>query len=312
MIVLHWINSFLSYKSLEQIINLNKPIVWVLHDEFPFTGGCHYSGDCQKFVEKCCACPMLNSNKEKDISTCNYLDKARIYSKKKIYFLGPSNWIVSEAKKSSLLSDCSVKYIPNCLNVAIFEPKNKNELRKKYGIPCGKKVVLFGADNASLKYSIKGLSYLLDALKGLTTKDYYLIIFGNLSEQDIQGRVKQEHRLVGYVNEEEKLAELYSVADVMVVPSLQEAFGYTVCEAMACGTPVVAFSVGGILDQIEHKKNGYLAECRNVKSLAEGIEYCAQNTEELGKNAHRSAQRFSQEFVGEKYKEYFEKILQNR
>ena len=115
-----------------------------------------------------------------------------------------------------------------------------------------------------------------------------------------------------YVNEEEKLAELYSVADVMVVPSLQEVFGYTVCEAMACGTPVVAFSVGGILDQIEHKKNGYLAECRNVKSLAEGIEYCAQNTEELGKNAHRSAQRFSQEFVGEKYKEYFEKILQNR
>ena len=105
------------------------------------------------------------------------------------------------------------------------------------------------------------------------------------------------------------MAEVYNMADVYVTPSLQESFGFTVCEAMSCGTPVVAFPVGGILDQIHHKKNGYLAKYESVEDLAGGIEYCANHSRSLGEAAHNSAKRFWKENAGKEYRKFFYEIM---
>ena len=105
------------------------------------------------------------------------------------------------------------------------------------------------------------------------------------------------------------MAEIYNLADVLVNPSTQEAFGYTACEAMACGTPVVAFPVGGLREQIIHLQNGYLAEFQNAQDIAKGIIYCAENREQLGIQARKSTMRYSYENVAIKYLELMEEEM---
>lgn len=112
--------------------------------------------------------------------------------------------------------------------------------------------------------------------------------------------------------DEKELCEIYNLADVFVNPSLQESFGFTVCEAMACGVPVTAFAIGGIKDQVTHRKDGYLAEYQNADDLASGIVYCAQHSAELGEKAHISAQRYSYENIGREYQEICEGLLQSK
>ena len=141
----------------------------------------------------------------------------------------------------------------------------------------------------------------------LSENDYFLVIFGHAQNKDVES-LKQSYKLAGYIEAESELAELYSLADVYVTPSLQESFGFTVCEAMACGTPVTAFAVGGILDQITHMEDGYLARVKDSHDLAEGIEYCAKNRNEWGKKAEENAKRFSYEEVGRQYVDFFEEL----
>ena len=97
--------------------------------------------------------------------------------------------------------------------------------------------------------------------------------------------------------------ELYNAADVLVNPSSQESFGYTVCEAMACGTPAVGFPIGGIKEQIAHKENGYLARYHDPEDLAEGIKYCIEYRDALGVKAYQAAQGYSYKYIGGRYKE---------
>lgn len=307
IIFLHWINSFISPKALQKLFELNKPIVWVLHDMWPVTGGCHYDFYCGRFDESCGMCPLLTKQHERDITRKNFEDKLKVYKNNSFYVVGPSRWSVDVAKKSFLLRNKSVYYIPNCINMNVYYPRNKREMRIKLQLPLEKKIVLFGADNEGTENKIKGFSYLLEALKFLENDNLFLLIFGRAESKTLQ-KIHQDYKTVGYIEDENTMAEIYSAADVMVTPSLQEAFGFTVCEAMACGTAVAAFGVGGILDQVEHEKSGYLAELYDSKDLAEGIRFCANNSEELGKAARIAAQQFSYKNVGRQYIELIEKL----
>ena len=175
----------------------------------------------------------------------------------------------------------------------------------------GKKVVLFGAAFDGTANKNKGFSYLIDALNYLDPDEYYLMIFGECNPQCLSW--KQEYKLMGYIKSEFIMAELYNLADVYVSPSLQESIGFTVCESLACGTPVVAFPVGGLVEQIEHQKNGYLAEHSSADDIAKGIVYCTDNNEHdrLAKNASFTASKYYSTNLAKSYKSCFE-ILNNR
>ena len=308
IIVLHWINSFLSGKSLQQIFQLGKPVIFVLHDMWLFTGGCHVAGECNRYQLECSTCPQIPGNRVHDNSWKNYRDKENLLSKYQFFVLAPSRWMRDCAEKSQVLKGKEITYIPNCYDRNIFYPRTDREaLRKKYGIPQGKKVILFGAAFNGAGNPDKGFSYLKQALMLLSENDYFLVIFGHAQNKDVES-LKQSYKLAGYIEAESELAELYSLADVYVTPSLQESFGFTVCEAMACGTPVTAFAVGGILDQITHMEDGYLARVKDSHDLAEGIEYCAKNRNEWGKKAEENAKRFSYEEVGRQYVDFFEEL----
>ena len=278
VIVLHWINSFLSYESILRLGKLGKHIVWVMHDMWPFTGGCHYDDYCGRFEKRCGNCPMIRGEKEMDLSRKNFLDKMDMMRRVDITMAGPSQWIVGQAQKSEILSDKKICYMPNMLNTSVYRPvADKEKLRKRYGISGGKKVVLFGAADNGTENEKKGFRYLREAFLYLAPEKYQLMIFGNAG-MNLGLPDELEIIRMGYVSDESKLIELYNLADVLANPSNQEVFGYTVCEAMACGTPVVGFPVGGIAEQITHEVNGYLARFHDAEDLARGIELDRKST----------------------------------
>lgn len=308
IIILHWVNSFISAKSIEKISQLGKPIIWVMHDMWVFTGGCHYDGGCGRYVEDCGCCPILKSGNIKDRTYRNLWQKEALYSKQNITFVALSQWELECAQKSHALRGCNVVKIWNPLDVNIFRPLDRLKLRFQK-MNTSKKVILFGASRG-FEDEVKGFRYLIEALKRLDKTKYCAVCFGGGEKANQQFIDGFEITYLGQIEDENELAEWYSIADVFVAPSLQETFCYTVCEALACGTPVAAFPIGGILDQVEHQHNGYLAEVRNSGDLARGIEYCVNNRDKLTTNARDGVlKKNTYDLVGKEYLALCKSIL---
>lgn len=309
ILVIHWCNSFLSYQSLKALFDSGKKVVIFMHDTWLFTGGCHVNLECEQYRIGCGNCPYITGDKYEDLSYTNFRIKQRLLEPYSLQIAGPSKWIVECAAQSDITCNKEITWLPNCIDGDIFQPiKDDRRLREKYGIPLDKKVVLFGAAFNGTENKNKGFQFLVKALEYLPKEEFFLLIFGNCREEDIEW--KQEYKLLGYIYSEQEMAEVYNSADVYVTPSLQESFGFTVCEAMSCGTPVVAFPVGGIREQISHKKDGYLAEYQNARDIANGIEFCTdeRHVRNLGEEAVISASVYHYKNMAEQYKKYFETI----
>ena len=305
IIVLHWINSFLSNKEIMKLDRLGKPILWFMHDMWLFTGGCHVDGYCGKYEYGCGNCPQVKSKGRNDLSVYNFRRKQELLARlKNVKVAGPSQWIVDSAMKSPIMTGREIYCMGNLIDTDFYCPDYKRRNTEK------KITIMFGAADEGTENPNKGFSYLLQALRRLNSEKYRLVIFGN-SQQKIMTECDFEIVHTGYIEEEKELIRLYREADVFVNPSMQESFGYTACEAMACGTPVVAFPIGGLREQITHKVNGYLAEFKNVGDLARGIEYCAEHTEKLGEKAREAALKYSYKSLGSEYRKLFENMMSN-
>lgn len=311
VIFIHWINSFLSYQSLKEILYLHKPVVFVMHDMWLFTGGCHCNilkeEYCDRYTEGCGRCPMISA-KENDISRKNCKDKKSIFENQTFTVIGPSKWIVDCAVKSSTLSGKDIRYLPNCYDDSVFYPQdNREELQRKWDLHTNKTVLLFGTSYGADENENKGIRYLIEALKKLPEEEFLLLIFGE-SKDDSFKEIRQECRKVGFLSDENKMREIYNIADIFISPSKQESFGFTICEAMACGTPCVAFPVGGVKEQIAHRENGYLATLFDTDDIVQGILYCREHKERLGEKAALSAKKYSFQNVGKEYAEFINEI----
>lgn len=303
IIHMHWIN--MRFLDIRELRKIKKPIVWTMHDSWVFTGLCHVPYDCKKYETHCGACPLLKSDKERDLAYKVFEKKKAAYEDLNLHIVTPSKWLADCVKHSTLLGQFPVKVIPNCLDTEVFHPMPSQKEHKK-------PIILYGAMHAATDKN-KGFASLITALQILDKQglDAQLIVFG-IGEQELP--LQFEHidvTFVGYVNDNRKLVELYSEADVMVVPSYSEVFGQTASEAMACGTPVVAFRCTGIQDVVE-EGCGYLAEPYSPEDLSKGILYCIENNPDnvLGKAARESAvKRFAIEVVAEQYKRLYESII---
>lgn len=306
VIILHWINSFLTAGEIKKLAALRKPMIWFMHDMWLFTGGCHVGGECDRYERGCGNCPLVSKSGDEDTSRINFREKEVLMREIHAVVAGPSQWIVDCAGHSSILAGKKLVCLPNMLDTEVFCPmEDRSCLRDKYGIGRDKKVILFGAADIGTGNKAKGFGYLQDALTELPKEQYQLVVFGN-AKNDMKLPQGFDVTLLGFISDERELAEIYNCADIFVTPSLQESFGYTACEAMACGTPVVAFPIGGLKEQITHLQNGYLAEFQNAQDIAKGIIYCAENREQLGVQARKSAMRYSYEDVAVKYLELME------
>ena len=249
------------------------PVVWTLHDMLAFTGGCHYTGRCERFREKCGRCPILRSNREEDLSRSNWTRKKHAWDGMEISVVSPSNWLADEARRSSLFSSQQVTVIPYGIDLGRFRPLEKREARKEFGISDDKFVVAFGA--ARLTDERKGLDLLWEALqifqKRSSPRNLELLVFGG-GDWTPSGASIPIHN-AGMINDELRLARLYSAADVFCAPSREENLANTCLESLACGTPVLSFAIGGFPDIIDHRVTGYLADAFKPDSLSDGIDF---------------------------------------
>ncbi|WP_044749132.1 glycosyltransferase family 4 protein [Bacillus alveayuensis] len=307
---LHWItNGFYSLTSLKK---LKLPIVWTLHDSWPFTGGCHVPGECEKYIKSCGACPQLNSTNKKDLSYHILKMKKKLLKDINLTLVAPSNWLAECARKSEIFKDFRIEVIHNGLFCNIFKPIDKNFAREILNLPKDKNLILFGAVS-SLSDRNKGFDYLKSSLKeiSLNNNDIELIVFGDTKPNN-PIKINLKVHYFGFIHDDYTLALLYSAADLMCVPSKQEAFGQTAAEAMACGTPVVAFNTSGLKDIVDHKINGYLANPYDYKDFARGIKWILTKQEELqiGKNARKKVQsNFNIVDITKKYINLYRELL---
>jgi glycosyltransferase involved in cell wall biosynthesis len=294
IIHLHWINQ--GFVQIETLAKLGIPMIWTLHDMWPFTGGCHYAEDCLGYRNACGTCPHLGSAKANDLSHWIWKRKAKSWNSINLTMVAPSQWMADCAASSSLFQHCPIDVIPHGLDLDVYKPIDRNVARDILSLPPDAKLVLFGSAHGTSEKR-KGFHFLLDALTKLSqlsegSPQIQLAVFGQTSpDRPIDFGFKTHY--LGTFQDDLSLSLVYSAADVMVVPSLQEAFGQTAFEAMACGVPVVAFDATGLKDIVEHKENGFLAQPFDTTDMAKGLHWMLSDPETmnfLGQQARKKAE----------------------
>ncbi len=315
IIHLHWVGG--GFLRLETLKRFNKPLVWTLHDSWAFTGGCHIPFECTRYRQVCGACPILGSKREWDLSRWVFQRKKKAWQGLNLAVVAPSRWLADCAGSSSLFYNVRVEVIPNGLDLNRFKPVDKNLARELFSLPHDKKLILFGAVDATGNKN-KGFNLLLSTLRALSkniqTNRCELIVFGSPEPADMPDfGLKSQY--LGRLYDEISLVLLYSAADVIVVPSIQEAFGQTASEAMACGTPVVSFETTGLVDIVDHKRTGYLARPFEPDDLAKGIAWVLEDDRRRHVLSQQARQKVEKEFdltsVAKRYVDLYNDILRD-
>ncbi|MDZ8032498.1 glycosyltransferase family 4 protein [Nostoc sp. DedSLP04] len=313
IINLHWISG--GFMQIETFAKLKRPLVWTLHDMWGFTGGCHVTGECDRYKVSCGACPQLNSGNEWDLSRWVWQRKAKAWKNLNLTLVSPSSWLAECACSSSLFQNLRIEVIPHGLDTQKYRPINQYFAREALNLPQNKKLILFGAIEATSDNN-KGFHLLQPALQELSKSgwkdDLEVVIFGASQPENPPDLGFKTHYL-GHLHDAISLATVYSAADVMLVPSLQESFGQTASESFACGTPVVAFNSTGLKDIVDHQQNGYLAKPYEVEDFAKGITWVLENEQRLQKLSfyarEKAEQKFTLELQARRYSALFQEIL---
>ncbi len=311
---LHWVNS--TTLSLLEISKIKVPIVWTMHDMWSVTGGCHYDFGCNKYTDRCGACPILGSQYNTDVSTTSQALKRRLWQKKTFSIVTPSRWLKTVVEESKMFPNSEVLTIPYGLDLETFRPYVKADVQRILGLDPNRLYVLFGGAVGTTDRR-KGYELLLDALnlvhQQLPDKEITLLTFGQDGVQDFHPEIPYPIKSLGHFSNEIPLSMIYVAADVFVLPTLQDNLPNTILEALASGTPTVAFNVGGVPDMITHKYNGYLAEPESVTDLANGLTYLLDDDavrQACAENARTSAvEKFSLSLQAQRYKAVYQNIL---
>lgn len=308
---LHWICK--GFVGIRDIAAIKRPVVWTLHDMWAFTGGCHYTHGCESYRDSCGSCPQLNSRRKHDLSHLVWRMKKGAWKDLDITIVTPSSWLADCVRSSSLLGRKRVEVIPNGIDTEKYRPFDKMTARKLLNLPLDKKLILFGALGAASDPR-KGFSFIKPALERLCDTGWrdqvQLVVFGT-SEGVETGFTTH---FLGSLNDDLTLSLAYSSADVFVLPSTEDNLPNTIMEALSCGTPCVAFDIGGISDMIVHMQNGYLVSPFDTEALAGGISWVIGNDErmmKLGESARNKAiSEYSQKVQAERYIELFSELAE--
>jgi len=296
IINLHWVGG--GFLQIESIARFKQPIVWTLHDMWAFTGGCHYSQDCDRYTASCGQCPQLHSQTQWDLSGWEWQRKNKALRQSRLTIVAPSQWLAKCARTSVLLKDVTVEVIPNGLDLQQYKPIPRHLARDLLNLPQDKYLALFGAMKATSDRR-KGFHLLQPVLQGLCQSGWRdkleLVIVGSCQPTNPPEFGLTAHYL-GKLTDEVSMALIYSAADVFIAPSVQDNLPNTVMEAIACGTPCVAFDIGGMPDMIEHQQNGYLAQPNQIEDLAQGVAWVLADSERYERLSFAARSKAEQEF----------------
>jgi len=248
------------------------PTVWTLHDMWSFTGRCAYSYDCRKFLSGCDAtCPTPGESPT--------LEPAKIgpaWETKRRMFLGspelaavtPSRWLAAEAL-AGIWGGHRVEVVPYGLPLDVYRPLDRAAARGELGVETRGPVLLIAAQDWNERR--KGGSYLIEALRKLRTRPVTLLVMGTGELPALAGDITI--RALGFIKGDEKKVLAYNAADALVHPAPVDNLPNVVLEAIACGTPVVGFPIGGVPDMVRPGQTGWLADDLSAESLAAAINW---------------------------------------
>ncbi|WP_456382398.1 glycosyltransferase family 4 protein [Hydrogenimonas sp.] len=317
---LHWIEKFLSLQSLQQILALGKPVVWTLHDEKPFTGGCHYTSGCEAFREDCGECPQLKYDPYR-VARKTLEAKLELLKEVDLTIVTPSRWLAERAASSALFRGRRIEVVPNGVDTEIYRPMDKGSSKAVFGIDSETVVLQFGAQDTREKR--KGFASLVEAIDialedetfAKMAKEGKIVV---LCVGEPSGEIEAlpiEKISTGYIDGDEKMARLYDATDLFVLPSLEDNLPNTMLESMACGTPVVGYASGGIAEVVD-ENNGRTVPTGDSRALAGAIVEMVlneQSRKECGKRARELVvSRYKISDQVERYLELFREISEAR
>ena len=302
---LHWICNFLS---IEDIAKIEKPIVWTLHDMWPFSGSEHCSFDPEAYFYK-----HSSGTTSNDLPYQTWLKKLDFWKQQKFTVVAPSRGLANFAKQSILFEHSPISVIPHPINVNFWSPQSKNVARAHFNFSDNKKKILFIAKNPVNDMN-KGWDLLQKSLFTLYqsgTIDFELIVVGHEGVADVT--LPYTVHWLGDINNDQMLVWLYSSAHLLVVPSRAEAFSQVCLEAQACGLPAVGFDIGGLPDIINHEKTGWISKAYDTSDFSSGMQWVLED-EDLRKtmaiNARKNVlEKFSPEVVAKQYLQLYDSIL---
>ncbi|RWE94690.1 glycosyltransferase [Mesorhizobium sp.] len=287
-----------------------RPVVWTLRDMWPFTGGCHFSGSCEKYACGCGQCPLLGGKDEK-ITSDDVAFKAEHYGQQSV-FVAISNLIAEQARRSVALGERQIHVIPNSVQMSQLRVVDKAQARSALGLPAHKFVIASGALNlADPRKGADIMRHLLNVYRD--NKNVHWCLFGK-GLAELADPVPENCTGFGLIRDEVTLNQIYSAADVFVMPSLQESFGKVTVEAMACGTPVIGLFKTPAEEIISHGQTGWLVKHGDADAVVAAIETAralpVPSLRNFGVSARAAViDRYSPEAIARLYIELYESLL---
>ena len=314
IIHLHWVNQgLLSLGGIRRILESGKPVVWTMHDIWPATAICHLTLGCERFKTACQYCQLLpGGGSARDLSAAVWRRKQRLLAGRRVTFVACSQWLADEARQSALLKGQAIYAVPNPINTHVYHPGDKAVARQRLALPPDDHIILFVSQRATNPN--KGMQYLVEACRLLAARhpdmkeNTTVAVLGGHAEE-VTALLPFRAVPLGYVSDEQRIVSIYQAADVFVLPSLSENLPNTIMESMACGLPSVAFRVGGIPEEIDHRQNGYVADYCSADDLAAGIRWALfeSDPETVGKAClDKVAHCYSMQHVARQYIEVYE------
>lgn len=310
----HRVFDIFSYLAFPRLTK-DKPAVFTLHEMWPFTGHCRYSYECERWKSGCGKCPFKSIYTPPirfDYTWLQWKIKKWIYKRSNITFIAPSRWIYRLSQKS-VLNSCPIHYIPHGINTNIFRKLDPFACRAKLGLPKNKKIILFVAHQ--IKKFVKGGDLLLKSLNKLPQKlkDESILLTMGLPDEKIPRETDMQTVSLGYISDDSEKATVYNAADLFICPSRAETLGLVLLESMACGTPAVAFDVGGISDTVLPGRTGYLAKPENTEELTSGIIVYLEN-DKIRKDASKKCReiilkKYTIELMVKRYSELYRQVI---
>ena len=250
----------------------HKPAIWTLHDMWSFTGHCAYSFDCDRWQSGCGRCPYPETypSIRRDATAIEWRLKDWVYNLSNLTIVCPSRWLYEKAE-NSILKRFPIHHIPNGIDTDAYQPIDASLARTALGLPLDKKILLFSAE--SLLDPRKGGDLLQMALQSLpesTKAETMLLTFGAGGEA-IGNLVGIKTMSLGYISSDRLKSMAYSAADLFIFPTRADNLPLVLQESMACGTPMVSFTVGGVPELVRPGITGSLATPENPTNFSEKI-----------------------------------------
>lgn len=276
VIIFHSISGFINTKTINEFAKVTQAkTFWLLMDNAPFTGGCHYPWNCKGFHSVCTNCPAILKREKKQIASTNLALKIKNLPDN-IEIITCSELDYTRAMNSILFKQKKIHKILFPINESIFKPSDKTKAKTFFGISSGKKVVLFGASTFSNirkgnQYFIDSILIVQEQLKSeqKSLSDFVILVAGK-GEKEKFNKIEIPVIFTNYLTENE-LITAYQAADVFVSTSIEDSGPTMIKQSIMCGTPVVSFKMGVAFDLVITTKTGYLAELKNANDLALGI-----------------------------------------